>query len=271
MLQEVIHLLKLQGINKIFNEGTPDEKIALDNINLHLAPGDFVTIIGSNGAGKSTMMNMISGALTPDFGAVTIDGNEVTRLPEYKRSHFIGRVFQDPMAGTAPSMTIEENLAIAYSRNAKRGLRFGVDKKRREFFKTSLERLGLNLENRLSAKVGLLSGGERQALSLLMATFTKPSILLLDEHTAALDPSRAELITRLTKELVEADHLTTLMVTHNMQQALDLGNRLIMMDKGQIILEVGADKKPGLTIPDLMAEFESIRGEKMNSDRALLG
>ncbi|WP_431029011.1 ABC transporter ATP-binding protein [Lysinibacillus sp. LZ02] len=264
-------MLKLDGINKIFNEGTPDEKVALDHINLHLAPGDFVTIIGSNGAGKSTMMNMISGALTPDIGAVSINGNDVTRLPEYKRSHFIGRVFQDPMAGTAPSMTIEENLAIAYSRNAKRTLRFGVDKKRRDYFKTSLERLGLNLENRLSAKVGLLSGGERQALSLLMATFTKPSILLLDEHTAALDPSRAELITRLTKELVDADNLTTLMVTHNMQQALDLGNRLIMMDKGQIILQVGADRKPDLTIPDLMAEFERIRGEKMNSDRALLG
>ncbi|MFF5993991.1 ABC transporter ATP-binding protein [Lysinibacillus sp. KU-BSD001] len=264
-------MLKLDGINKIFNEGTPDEKVALDHIHLHLAPGDFVTIIGSNGAGKSTMMNMISGALTPDIGTVSINGNDVTRLPEYKRSHFIGRVFQDPMAGTAPSMTIEENLAIAYSRNAKRTLRFGVDKKRRDFFKTSLERLGLNLENRLSAKVGLLSGGERQALSLLMATFTKPSILLLDEHTAALDPSRADLITRLTKELVDADNLTTLMVTHNMQQALDLGNRLIMMDKGQIILQVGADRKPDLTIPDLMAEFERIRGEKMNSDRALLG
>ncbi len=264
-------MLKLEGINKIFNEGTPDEKIALDNINLRLEPGDFVTIIGSNGAGKSTMMNMISGALTPDFGSVSIDGNDVTRLPEYKRSRFIGRVFQDPMAGTAPAMTVEENLAIAYSRNQKRGLRFGVDKKRRDFFRASLERLHLNLENRLTAKVGLLSGGERQALSLLMATFTKPSILLLDEHTAALDPSRADLITRLTKELVEADKLTTLMVTHNMQQALDLGNRLIMMDKGQIILEVGEDKKQGLTIPDLMAEFERIRGEKMNSDRALLG
>ena len=264
-------MLKLEGINKIFNEGTPDEKVALDNINLRLAPGDFVTIIGSNGAGKSTMMNMISGALTPDFGSVSIDGNEVTRLPEYKRSRFIGRVFQDPMAGTAPAMTVEENLAIAYSRNQKRGLRFGVDKKRRDFFRTSLERLHLNLENRLTAKVGLLSGGERQALSLLMATFTKPSILLLDEHTAALDPSRADLITRLTKELVEVDKLTTLMVTHNMQQALDLGNRLIMMDKGQIILEVSEDKKQGLTIPDLMAEFERIRGEKMNSDRALLG
>ncbi len=264
-------MLKLESINKVFNEGTPDEKIALDNINLHLAPGDFVTIIGSNGAGKSTMMNMISGALTPDFGAVKIDGNDVTFLPEYKRSQYIGRVFQDPMAGTAPSMTIEENLAIAYSRNQARTLRIGVNKARREFFKTSLESLGLNLENRLGAKVGLLSGGERQALSLLMATFTKPSILLLDEHTAALDPSRAELITRITKELVEKDSLTTLMVTHNMQQALDLGNRLIMMDKGQIILEVGADRKPDLTIPDLMAEFEKIRGEKMNSDRALLG
>lgn len=264
-------LLKLDGINKIFNEGTPDEKVALGNINLHLAPGDFVTIIGSNGAGKSTMMNMISGALTPDFGSVTIDNTDVTRFPEYKRSQFIGRVFQDPMAGTAPSMTIEENLAIAYSRNQKRGLRIGVDKKRRTFFVQSLERLGLGLENRLNAKVGLLSGGERQALSLLMATFTKPSILLLDEHTAALDPSRAELITNLTKQLVEEDQLTTLMVTHNMQQALDLGNRLIMMDKGQIILEVGEDRKPDLTIPDLMAEFESIRGEKMNSDRALLG
>lgn len=264
-------LLKLDGINKVFNEGTPDEKIALDNIHLHLAPGDFVTIIGSNGAGKSTMMNMILGALTPDYGSVSIDGNDLTRLPEYKRAVHIGRVFQDPMAGTAPTMTIEENLAIAYSRNAKRGLRIGVDKKRREFFKTSLEKLHLNLENRLSAKVGLLSGGERQALSLLMATFTNPSILLLDEHTAALDPSRAELITNLTKELVEESQLTTLMVTHNMQQALDLGNRLIMMDKGQIILEVGEDRKPDLTIPDLMAEFEHIRGEKMNSDRTLLG
>lgn len=264
-------MLKLENINKIFNEGTPDEKVALDNINLHLKPGDFVTIIGSNGAGKSTMMNMISGALLPDLGNAWIDGNNVTRLPEYKRSRYIGRVFQDPMAGTAPTMTIEENLAIAYSRNAKRTLRLGVNRSRRDFFRTSLEKLGLNLENRLNAKVGLLSGGERQALSLLMATFTGPAILLLDEHTAALDPSRAELITNITKQLVEENNLTTLMVTHNMQQAIDLGNRLIMMDKGQIILEVEEDKKPSLTIPDLMAEFEHIRGEKMNSDRALLG
>jgi putative ABC transport system ATP-binding protein len=263
-------LLKLEGINRIFNEATPDEKIALDNINLDLKTGDFVTVIGSNGAGKSTMMNMISGALSPDFGTVEIDGKNVTKYPEYKRSHLIGRVFQDPMAGTAPTMTVEENLAIAYSRNKRRGLRIGVDKKRREFFRESLESLHLNLENRLTAKVGLLSGGERQALSLLMATFTKPSILLLDEHTAALDPSRAELITSLTKQLVEKDNLTTLMVTHNMQQALDLGNRLIMMDKGQIILEVDPEAKKGLTIADLMDAFQRIRGEKLVSDRTLL-
>lgn len=269
--KEARTLLKLQGIHKIFNEGTPDEKIALDNINLHLAPGDFVTIIGSNGAGKSTMMNMISGALTPDVGDIIIDDRNVSSYAEYKRSQYIGRVFQDPMAGTAPSMTIEENIALAYSRNKTRGLRRGVTKKRKELFREALASLGLNLEDRLSAKVGLLSGGERQALSLLMATFTKPSILLLDEHTAALDPSRAALITELTKELVAKDALTTLMVTHNMQQALDLGNRLIMMDKGRIILEVEEERKPHLTIEDLMAEFEAIKGEKLNTDRALLG
>lgn len=263
-------LLKLDQINKVFNEATPDEKIALDQINLELKIGDFVTVIGSNGAGKSTMMNMISGALTPDFGTIEIAGKNVERLPEYKRSEMIGRVFQDPMAGTAPAMTIEENLAMAYSRNKKRGLRRGVTRKRRDLFRASLETLNLNLENRLNAKVGMLSGGERQALSLLMATFTKPSILLLDEHTAALDPARAELITNLTKELVEKGQLTTLMVTHNMQQALDLGNRLIMMDKGQIILEVEAEEKKGLTIAKLMEEFQRIRGEALTNDAALL-
>lgn len=263
-------MLKLKLINKIFNEGTSDEKIALDQIDLELKSGDFVTVIGSNGAGKSTMLNMISGALTPDFGEIEIADENVTKLPEYKRSQMIGRVFQDPMAGTAPLMTIEENLAMAYSRDKKRGFKRGVDKKRRELFKVALETLHLNLENRLNAKVGTLSGGERQALSLLMATFTQPSILLLDEHTAALDPSRAELITNITKLLVEKDQLTTLMVTHNMQQALDLGNRLIMMDKGQIILEVEAEEKKELTIVKLMDEFQRIRGEKLTSDKALL-
>ena len=263
-------MLRLEQINKVFNEATPDEKVALDQINLTLEKGEFVTVIGSNGAGKSTLMNMISGVLTPDIGTVKIDDKDVTRLPEYKRSKLIGRVFQDPMAGTAPTMTIEENLAMAYSRNKSRSLRKGVDKKRREFFKESLKSLHLNLENRLNAKVGLLSGGERQALSLLMATFTQPSILLLDEHTAALDPSRAKLITDLTKELVKKDQLTTLMVTHNMQQALDLGNRLIMMDKGQIILEVREEEKKDLTIEQLLKEFQKIRGESIISDRTLL-
>ncbi len=263
-------MLHLNQIHKVFNEGTPDEKIALDWTNLTLKRGDFVTIIGSNGAGKSTLMNVISGVLTPDVGNVVIDGKDVTSMSEYKRAKLIGRVFQDPMAGTAPNMTIEENLAMAYSRNKQRTLRIGVTKKRKEYFKEVLESLHLGLENRLSAKVGLLSGGERQALSLLMATFTEPAILLLDEHTAALDPSRAELITNLTKEIVEKYGLTTLMVTHNMQQALDLGNRLIMMDKGQIILEVEENKKKDLTIEKLLNEFQRIRGTKMTNDRALL-
>jgi len=263
-------VLHLNQIHRVFNEGTPDEKIALDNINLTLKKGDFVTVIGSNGAGKSTLMNIISGVMLPDHGRVSLDGNDVTYMSEYNRSKMIGRVFQDPMAGTAPSMTIEENLAIAFSRNKRRTLGLGVTKKRRELFKEVLESLHLGLENRLNAKVGTLSGGERQALSLLMATFTEPSILLLDEHTAALDPSRAELITNLTKEIVDKYHLTTLMVTHNMQQALDLGNRLIMMDKGQIIFEVNEEQKAKLTIEDLLNEFQRIRGTKMASDRALL-
>ncbi len=263
-------VLQLNQIHKVFNEGTPDEKIALDTINLTLNEGDFVTVIGSNGAGKSTLMNIISGVMIPDVGAVYIDSQNVTGMSEYKRAKLIGRVFQDPMAGTAPSMTIEENLAMAFSRNKTRTLRKGVTKKRKDYFREVLETLHLGLENRLNAKVGLLSGGERQALSLLMATFTEPSILLLDEHTAALDPARAELITSLTKEIVEKYNLTTLMVTHNMQQALDLGNRLIMMDKGQIILEVDEEHKKQLTIEQLLNEFQRIRGTKMASDRALL-
>ncbi len=263
-------MLHLNKIHKVFNEGTLDEKIALDQLNLTLNKGDFVTIIGSNGAGKSTLMNMISGVLLPDVGTVTIEDKNVTLMTEYKRSKMIGRVFQDPMAGTAPTMTIEENLAMAYSRNKSRTFKRGVTKKRKEYFKEVLNTLHLGLEDRLNAKVGLLSGGERQALSLLMATFTEPSILLLDEHTAALDPSRAELITKLTKEIVKEHGLTTLMVTYNMQQAIDLGNRLIMMDKGQIILEVDEEKKKDLTVKQLLFEFQQIRGKQMTSDRALL-
>lgn len=263
-------LLQLNQIYKVFNEGTPDEKIAINHVNLSLNKGDFVTVIGSNGAGKSTLMNLISGKMFPDIGQVKVDGQDVTTMKEHKRSRLIGRVFQDPMAGTAPSMTIEENLAIAYSRASSRGLSRGVTKKRREFFIGKLESLHLGLENRLQAKVGLLSGGERQALSLLMATFTDPKILLLDEHTAALDPSRAELITNLTRDIVNETNLTTLMVTHNMQQALDLGNRLIMMDSGQIIFEATEEEKSKLTVEKLLEEFQRIRGSKMSSDRSVL-
>ncbi len=263
-------LLQINKVNKIFNEGTPDEKMALSNIQLQLKKGDFVTIIGSNGAGKSTLMNIVSGKIFPDTGNVQIAGIDTTTMPEHKRAHYIGRVFQDPMAGTAPNMTIEENLAIAYNRTKTRTLRLGTSKKRRDFLCDQLATLHLGLENRLQAKVGLLSGGERQALSLLMATFTEPKILLLDEHTAALDPSRAELVTQLTKEIVEMHNLTTLMVTHNMQQALNLGNRLIMMDKGQIIFESDETEKQNLTVEKLMTEFQRIRGTQFMSDRALL-
>ncbi|MBA4535697.1 ABC transporter ATP-binding protein [Bacillus aquiflavi] len=263
-------MLQLKQIYKVFNENTPDEKVALNYINLQLNAGDFVTVIGSNGAGKSTLMNVISGKLFSDIGEVLIDEKRVTNVSEHKRAKLIGRVFQDPMAGTAPSMTIEENLAIAYGRTKRRGLKWGVTKSRRTFFQEKLAMLNLGLENRLQAKVGLLSGGERQALSLLMATFTEPKILLLDEHTAALDPARAELITKLTKQIVAEYKLTTLMVTHNMQQALELGNRLIMMDKGQIIFEANEEEKQQLTVEKLLKEFQRIRGEKMNSDRAVL-
>ncbi|MGN7383658.1 peptide ATP-binding component of ABC transporter [Chlamydia abortus] len=264
-------MLRVEQVSKLFNPGTPDEKAALSQINLHLNPGDFVTIIGSNGAGKSTLMNMISGVLLPDTGRIQIGGRSVEMLPEHRRSRWIGRVFQDPMAGTAPHMSIQENLAMAYARNKGRGLSLGVNSKKKALFREQLQRLGIGLENRLTAKVGLLSGGERQALSLLMSTFTKPDILLLDEHTAALDPSRAELITRLTKEIVEESKLTTLMVTHNMEQAIRLGNRLIMMDKGRIILDVPAEEKKNLTVERLLQEFERIRGVKLADDRVVLG
>jgi putative ABC transport system ATP-binding protein len=264
-------LLRLNHIQKVFNEGTLDEKVALDDIALSLEPGDYVTVIGGNGAGKSTLMNIVAGVLSPDVGDVMIDGADVTNLPEYKRSSLIGRVFQNPLTGTAPNMTIEENLSMAYARNKRRTLRRGVTKKIRSHFRDQLAMLHLGLEDRLNAKVGLLSGGERQALSLLMATFTEPKILLLDEHTAALDPSRAELITNITKDIVERFQLTTLMVTHNMQQALDLGNRLIMMDKGQIIVQHEGEEKQALTIEQLLHEFQRIRGEKMVNDRAVLG
>jgi len=264
-------MIQLSNVSKLFFPGSPDEKIALFNINLNLNPGDFVTVIGSNGAGKSTLMNVISGVMTPDTGSVSIDNTVITHLREHQRSRWIGRVFQDPMAGTAPNMTIEENLAMAFARDKSRGLGIGVNAKKRVFFQEQLTRLGLGLETRQRAKVGQLSGGERQALSLLMATFTRPRILLLDEHTAALDPARAELITTLTESIVKEMQLTTLMVTHNMEQAIRLGNRLIMMDKGRIILDVPAERKQDLTVAQLLGEFERISGQKMADDRVVFG
>lgn len=263
-------MLRLEGIRQTFFSGTVNEKVALDGVDLHLTEGDFVTVIGSNGAGKSTLLNVIAGRLTPEAGSIRIKGKNVAQLQEHGRARYMGRVFQDPMAGTSPSMTIEENLALAYRRGQRRGLRVGVTSKLRRFFQEELAKLELGLEQRLKTKVGLLSGGQRQALSLLMATFTEPQILLLDEHTAALDPKRAKLITDLTEDIVSRYRLTTLMVTHNMEQALHLGNRLIMMHEGRIVLDLPAEKKKKMTVPDLLRAFEDVRGEAFTEDRYIL-
>ncbi|MCY7404620.1 MAG: ABC transporter ATP-binding protein [Cryobacterium sp.] len=263
-------MLLIENITKTFFPGTVNERVALNDVSLQLNTGDFVTVIGSNGAGKSTLLNMISGKLPIDSGDLAIDGSSVKRMPDYARAAYVGRVFQDPMAGTAPDLSIEQNLALALRRGQRRGLSWGVTHTRRAFFRDELLSLELGLENRLKARVGLLSGGQRQALSLLMASFTQPRILLLDEHTAALDPQRAELVTTLTESIVEKHHLTTLMVTHNMGQALRLGNRLIMMHEGRIILDVDAERKATMSVPDLLAEFAKIKGASLD-DRALLG
>ncbi|QOT00101.1 ABC transporter ATP-binding protein [Brevibacterium sp. JNUCC-42] len=264
-------MLEITNVGRVFNQGTVNEKIALTNINLKLAHGDFVTVIGSNGAGKSTLMNTISGGIIPDTGNIFIDNQDVTKQGEHKRAALIGRVFQDPMAGTAPHMTIEENLAIAYSRGHRRTLSLGVNNKKRAFFQEKLTVLDQGLENRLKTKVGFLSGGQRQALSLLMATFTNPKLLLLDEHTAALDPKRAQLIVDLTRKVVEENNLTTLMVTHNMEQALHMGNRLLMLHDGKIILDLPQEIKSQMTTKDLLGAFEEARGgEAFTEDRFIL-
>lgn len=262
-------MLDLKGISKTFFPGTVNERRALDDIDLSLDRTEFVTVIGSNGAGKSTLLNIVSGSLRADAGSVTIDGHNLTKLSDYRRAGYIGRVFQNPSAGTAPHMTIAENLAMAQERGKRRSLRMGVTRAKRREFRDQLAILEQGLEDRLDDWVGLLSGGQRQSLSLLMATFTKPAILLLDEHTAALDPQRAELVTRLTSELVAAHHLTTLMVTHNMEHALRLGDRLIMMHGGRIILDVRGEHKKAMKVPDLLAEFDKVKGAEL-SDRTLL-
>ncbi|QXQ09112.1 ABC transporter ATP-binding protein [Paeniglutamicibacter sp. Y32M11] len=262
-------MLEITNLSKTFFPGTVNERKALRDINLRLTDGEFVTVIGSNGAGKSTVLNMVGGKLRPDTGNVSIAGKDVTKLADHARAKYIGRVFQDPMAGTAPNMSIEENMALALGRGTFRGVAPGVTRKKRERFVEELKSLELGLENRLKAKVGLLSGGQRQALSLLMATFSGPKILLLDEHTAALDPQRAALVARLTEEIVQRHQLTTLMVTHNMEQALRLGSRLIMMHDGQIILDLDSEQKAKMTVPDLLHEFEKIKGAQLD-DRTML-
>ena len=263
-------MLTITDVSKTFFPGTVNERRALQGLSLTMDEGDFVTVIGSNGAGKSTLLNAVAGRLIADTGSIRIDGTDVTRLPDHKRARYVGRVFQDPLAGTAPTLTIEENLSLALLRGRRRGLGPGLSKKRRAQFVDQLALLELGLEDRLTAKVGLLSGGQRQALSLLMAGFTQPRIMLLDEHTAALDPQRAELVTTLTQRIVANGGLTTLMVTHNMEQAIRLGNRLIMMHEGRIVYEADAETKSRLTVQDLLREFTKIKGATL-SDQAFLG
>ena len=263
-------MLQLKNITKTFNQGTINEKHALNGIDLTLEDGDFVTVIGGNGAGKSTLLNAIAGVWPVDTGSIVIDGQDVTGLPDFKRAPLIGRVFQDPMTGTAPTMQIEENLAIAARRGKHRGLAWGVNNKEREEYKERLKILDLGLEDRLTAKVGLLSGGLRQALTLLMATLVKPKILLLDEHTAALDPKTASKVLRATDKIVNEGHLTTLMITHNMKDAIVHGNRLIMMNAGKVVLDIKGEEKKKLTVEKLLHQFEVVSGEEFASDKALL-
>ena len=264
-------MLDIQNIHKTFNAGTVNEKHALKGISLHLDAGDFVTVIGGNGAGKSTMLNAVAGVWPVDSGKIVIDGVDVTGLPEHKRAKYIGRVFQDPMTGTAATMQIEENLALALRRGKPRTLRTGITKGEREQYRELLKLLDLGLEDRLTSKVGLLSGGQRQALTLLMATLQKPKVLLLDEHTAALDPKTAAKVLATTDRIVNRDNLTTIMITHNMKDAIAHGNRLIMMSEGQIILDIRGEDKKHLTVEDLLHQFEKVSGQEFTSDKAILG
>ncbi|MDO4260490.1 MAG: ABC transporter ATP-binding protein [Eubacteriales bacterium] len=264
-------MLEIKKIYKTFNAGTVNEKCALRGVSLTLEDGDFVTVIGGNGAGKSTLLNAIAGVWPVDEGEILIDGQNVTKLPEHKRAAFLGRVFQDPMNGTAATMGIEENLALALRRGQSRTLRAGIKSNEREAYRKLLATLGLGLEDRLTSKVGLLSGGQRQALTLLMATIKKPKLLLLDEHTAALDPKTAAKVLETTETIVNRDKLTTLMITHNMKDAIVHGNRLIMMMDGRIILDIRGEEKKNLTVEDLLHKFEEVSGEQFASDKAILG
>ena len=263
-------MLDIKNIYKTFNAGTVNEKTALNGVSLHLNEGDFVTVIGGNGAGKSTLMNAVAGTWLVDEGSITIGGVDVTRLPEHKRAQYIGRVFQDPMMGTAATMQIEENLALAFRRGKSRTLRIGITKEEREHYREMLKILDLGLEDRLTSKVGLLSGGQRQALTLLMASLVKPKLLLLDEHTAPLDPKTAAKVLDATEKIVTRDNLTTLMITHNMRDAIAHGNRLIMMYEGRIVLDISGEAKKNLTVEDLLAKFGQATGSTEADDKLLL-
>lgn len=264
------YMLELQNLHKTFNRGTINEKIALDGVNLQLNPGDFVTIIGGNGAGKSTTLNAIAGVWPIDQGSITVDGVDISALPEHKRASYLGRVFQDPMTGTAATMSIEENMAIAARRGERRGLGWGITKKERKKFREQLRELDLGLEERLSSKVGLLSGGQRQAITLLMAALKEPKLLLLDEHTAALDPKTAAKVLELSDKIIEEHHLTAMMVTHNMKDAIAHGNRLVMMHEGRIIYDVEGEEKKKLKVADLLKKFEEASGGEFANDRMML-
>lgn len=263
-------MINIVGMTKCFHRGDVNEVTALDNVSLDVADGDFVTIIGSNGAGKSTFLNAIAGSYPVESGTINLHGKDVTRWPEHKRAALIGRVFQDPLLGTCTGATIEQNLAMALKRGKRRGLGLGVKAKEREFFKKKLAVLGLGLEGRLKTQTGLLSGGQRQALTMLMATLVRPHLLLLDEHTAALDPKTGGMILDLTAEIVESQQLTALMVTHNMNQAINLGNRLVMFHRGEIVLDISGEEKQNLKVEDLLMRFSELRGDAEISDRMLL-
>lgn len=264
------YMLELKNIHKTFNKGTINEKIALNGVNLQLNQGDYVTIIGGNGAGKSTTLNAIAGVWPIDQGQVIIDGKDITDLPEHKRAKYLGRVFQDPMVGTAATMGIDENMAIAARRGKARGLGWGLSKKEREEFREKLRLLNLGLEDRITSKMGLLSGGQRQAVTLMMAALQQPKLLLLDEHTAALDPKTAEKVLNISDKIIEENGLTAMMVTHNMKDAILHGNRLIMMHEGKVIYDVSGEEKKNLQVADLLAKFEEASGGEFANDRMLL-
>ncbi len=265
-------MLNVQNVTKIFNHNTVNERVALNDVTLTLEAGDFVTVIGGNGAGKSTLLNCVAGVYPPDGGTITVGGTDISRLPEYKRAKYMGRVFQDPMMGTAADMNIEENLALAFRRGQRRGLGWGITNKERERYRELLKTLDLGLETRLASKVGLLSGGQRQALTLLMATIKRPQLLLLDEHTAALDPKTARKVLELSDRFIAEGKLTTMMVTHNMRDAIRHGNRLIMMSGGEIAVDVSGEEKKRLTVEDLLKMFEQARGaDEEIPDRMILG